>query len=157
MENINPNKPAHSRKKPAKDSPNQSTSHAIVFITVCTKDKIPWLANPVCHEILKIIWHDAKAWMVGRYVIMPDHIHLFAAPGESDINLDSWIKFWKRSFTKKYNNPSCRWQPGHWDRRLRSSENYQQKWEYVRNNPVRHNLVQNPEDWLYSGEIFILD
>jgi len=35
---------------------------------------------------------------VGRYVVMPDHIHLFAAPGELQEPLENWIRFWKSQF-----------------------------------------------------------
>jgi len=45
------------------------------------------------------------------------------------------------------------WQRGFFDHVLRSEESYSQKWEYVRENPVRANLVQYPNDWPYSGEI----
>jgi hypothetical protein len=32
-----------------------------------------------------------------------------------------------------------------------------QKWEYVRNNPVRAKLVRHAVAWPYAGEIFIID
>ncbi|PYI92762.1 MAG: hypothetical protein DME97_08025 [Verrucomicrobia bacterium] len=50
----------------------------IVFVTVCTKDRKPLLANAEMHEILRESWQLAERWLVGRYVIMPDHIHCFA-------------------------------------------------------------------------------
>ena len=45
---------------------------------------------------------------------------------------------------------------GYWDRQLRSSDNYDQKWEYVRHNPVRHGYVRDAKDWPYQGEVFPL-
>ena len=84
---------------------------------------------------------------VGRYVIMPDHIHLFAAPTETDVDLDGWIRFWKSCFTKEirrsksFKCPPRFWQSQHWDTRLRNWRSYDNKWTYVRNNPVRHGLV----------------
>ena len=57
--------------------PNRPT---IVYLTVCTKDRQPWLATPEVHALLRLVWTDAAAWLVGKYMIMPDHIHLFAAP-----------------------------------------------------------------------------
>ena len=36
---------------------------------------------------------------------------------------------------------------------LRSSESYSGKWNYVRNNPVRHGFVANADDWPWQGEI----
>jgi len=39
---------------------------------------------------------------------------------------------------------------------IRDSDDYEKKWEYVRNNPVRHGHVSNPDDWPFQGEIFYL-
>ena len=130
----------------------------IVLVIVCTKNREPWLANETVHQLLHQIWaEEATAWLVGRYVLMPDHLHLFAAPGSKDVSLDNWVRFWKSLFTKRHRNPNHRWQAGYWDRRLRASESYDSSWEYVRYNPVRHGLVRNPEDWPFQGEIFVLE
>ncbi len=44
------------------------------------------------------------------------------------------------------------WQKGLFDHILRSAESCEEKWHYVRENPVRANLVSNWEDWPYRGE-----
>src|SRR5207247_8853287 len=44
-----------------------------------------------------------------------------------------------------------------WDRQLRRSESYAEKWEYVVNNPVRHGYVPRDKDWPYQGELFVLE
>ena len=49
------------------------------------------------------------------------------------------------------------WQPGLFDHLLRRDESYAQKWDYVWRNPVRAKLVTKPEDWLYQGEIHMID
>jgi REP element-mobilizing transposase RayT len=131
--------------------------HIIVLITVCTKNRQPWLAAPEVHEILISVWREATAWLVGRYVIMPDHIHLFASPRDETVSLESWVRYWKSQFSKRHKNPNHRWQVGYWDTTLRSNESYDEKWDYVHNNPVRHGLVSRPEDWPYQGEIFVLE
>ena len=45
------------------------------------------------------------------------------------------------------------WQTEFFDRILRSGESYTQKWNYVRDNPVRDGLVMNSGDWPWQGEI----
>ena len=125
----------------------------IVFVTVCTLGRHPWLASARVHDLLVQHWGDARAWLVGRYVILPDHIHLFAAPGEIDLPLDNWVRYWKSLFSRSYNEPSCRWESRFWDTRLRRGEDYDAKWEYVRNNPVRHGLVAAADDWPYQGDL----
>jgi hypothetical protein len=37
--------------------------------------------------------------------------------------------------------------------RERDGENYAQKWQYVRENPVRDKLVERLEDWSYFGRV----
>ncbi len=49
------------------------------------------------------------------------------------------------------------WQRGFFDHVLRSNESYSQKWNYVRENPVRAGLVENADDWPYAGEIIPID
>jgi REP element-mobilizing transposase RayT len=45
------------------------------------------------------------------------------------------------------------WQKGFFDHVLRSEESYEEKWRYVRQNPVRAGLIKRPEEWPYQGEI----
>jgi REP element-mobilizing transposase RayT len=106
--------------------------------------------------------------MIGRYVIMPDHVHFFCAnippTADSDnYDLSEFIQQWKQWSSKrilrKHHNDlvnSHIWQKEFFDHLLRSEESYSQKWEYVRQNPVRKNLVKNAEDWPLQGEIFDL-
>ena len=125
----------------------------IVFLTVCTKARKPWLATHQVHQLLRDVWTKASAWLVGRYVLMPDHVHLFTAPTDTNISLDNWVKYWKSQFSKAHGVPAHRWLTDHWDTRLRNDESYAEKWDYVRNNPVRHGLVSRPEDWAFLGAI----
>ena len=125
----------------------------IVFVTVCAKDRRPWMADEEAHRTILNAWEKADAWMLGRYVVMPDHIHLFAAPLDDAIELNAWIRYWKSVVSNSIGDPAKRFLKSAWDRRLRSEDSYQQKWDYVRNNPVRHGLVKNADDWPYQGEL----
>ena len=49
------------------------------------------------------------------------------------------------------------WQRSFFDHVLRSNESYSEKWNYVRDNPVRAGLVANAADWPYAGEIIRID
>jgi len=129
----------------------------IIFDTVCTKGRQRWLATDAVHELRRSAWKEATAWVMGRYVIMPDHVHFFAAATESPINYEAWVKYWKSQFSKRHGNPDHRWLTDHWDTRMRSREQYEEKWNYVRYNPTRHGLVEDPDDWPYQGEIYRID
>jgi len=121
------------------------------FDTICTKDRTPWLATAEVHLLLRKVWAEAEAWLVGRYIIMPDHIHMFAAATCEEIEFKNWVKYWKSQFTKQHKVASHRWQTDDWDTRMRTGEQYEEKWEYVRFNAVRHELVSRPEEWPYQG------
>jgi putative transposase len=146
-----------SRKRPASGVYVRSDQLTIVFLTICTKDRKPWHAQPQVHQLLKKVWRESTAWLVGRYVIMPDHIHLFCSPGPSTVPLENWVRYWKSQFSKEQEPILGEWQSKFWDRRLRSNESYAIKWEYVLNNPIRHGLARTVTDWPYKGEIYVLE
>jgi REP element-mobilizing transposase RayT len=93
---------------------------------------------------------------VGRYVIMPDHIHLFVGGGP-DFILERWVAGLKRAISVKLGCRDELWQPGFFDHVLRSNESYGEKWLYVRDNPVRAGLAAQAEDWPHQGEVVVID
>ena len=40
---------------------------------------------------------------------------------------------------------------------LRNDESMAQKWDYIKENPVRAGLVADSADWSYQGEIVLID
>ena len=144
------------RKHPTHGVEINADGPTIVFLTVCTKDRLKWLASEDVHDHLRTVWREATAWLVGRYVLMPDHLHLFAEPNESFVpyvKFDAWVRYWKSQFSKRHPDRECRWQTDHWDRRLRRDESYDESWHYVYHNPVRSGLVTTADQWPYQGEV----
>lgn len=91
--------------------------------------------------------HSQHNIAVGRYVIMPDHIHLFVR-GPEDFQLGPWVGRLKQAIAKHI-IPAGRlpiWQRGFFDHLLRTDESYGQKWNYIRENPVRAGLATNAEN-----------
>jgi putative transposase len=156
------------------DSPNENLRKArlrrldrifapspIYFVTACSFERRHILANPLIHETFRGYAGagEVHGAYVGAYVIMPDHIHLFVAL-EQDKELSAWMKSLKNSFSKTLRTLGVEvphWQKGFFDHVLRSAESYSQKWEYVRDNPVRAGLVRKWEDWPYCGEIWPIE
>ncbi|MDD2239660.1 MAG: transposase [Kiritimatiellae bacterium] len=163
-----------------------SRGRPLFFVTFCTADRQPWLTGPEIQESFKLFCaqspQQAGVW-VGKYVLMPDHVHLFVSAEGSRV-LSKWVGALKRNLAKarrqrirglragggtpahngqdsagntqngwKYGRA---WQEGFFDHALRSSESYSEKWNYVRMNPVRAGLVNNAEDWPFTGEIDVL-
>jgi REP element-mobilizing transposase RayT len=128
----------------------------LVFVTVCTRNRKAILARADIHQLLATLWADASHWMVGRYVLMPDHLHLFCAPaGPEATNVRDWISYWKSRSAAQWPRPTEQpiWQREAWDRQIRQGESYGAKWDYVRHNPVRAGLIANADDWPYQGEL----
>lgn len=125
----------------------------IVFLTVCAQKRQSGLANVLTHEALVESWREADTWLVGFYLIMPDHIHLFCSPKNEDYTIEQWISFWKRRFRRLSGENAPKFQSRGFHHRLRHDEDYNDKWEYVRANPVRAGLVKDSHDWPYQGAL----
>ena len=131
----------------------------IVYLTVCTEKRKPILARDEAHALLVSAWRRAGTWTVGRYIIMPDHVHLFCSPARRDYPaLKKWVQYWKALVSMEWPwlEDQTVWQKSFWDTQLRRGDNYSDKWKYVCRNPVRAGLCAMPEDWPYQGEMNIL-
>ncbi len=134
----------------------------VYFVTASTANRRQLLTTSAVHDrFVRFASSGAErgAW-VGRYVLMPDHLHLFVAFDDERITLTPWMKSLKNAISKTLRSvgvPAPHWQKGFFDHVLRSSESYSEKWNYVRENPVPRRLVVRAEDWRYQGEIHPLD
>lgn len=131
------------------------------FVTFNTYRRRPLLARQEVHKTFCNFCTRGqdRAVAVGRYVIMPDHLHLFVALPPDSISLDQWVQALRSVIGKKLlalRVMKPYWQEGFFDHLLRSGESYSQKWEYVQMNPVRARLCEKPEDWPFQGEIMSL-
>jgi putative transposase len=137
-------------------------SPPLYFVTFCTHSRAKRLASDAVHAALVEFGKRAErdhGIAIGRYVIMPDHIHLFVRGG-FDFVLGRWVGLLKQVLAKASGHSKSRgqtWQEGFFDHVLRNDESYQQKWIYVRDNPVRARLAESSDDWPYQGEIIYID
>ena len=140
----------------------------VFYITSCTIERQPFLACDAYANILIDEWNNSLSrygWLIGHYVIMPDHVHFFCSPTDSAKKISLFVGKWKewtcKRITEKINDTIFKndddinhlWQEEFFDHVLRSEESYYQKCLYIYNNPVRAGLVDNPEEWKYSGHI----
>jgi REP element-mobilizing transposase RayT len=130
----------------------------VYFITACTFQRRHLLATTASHEVFHRFADGARdrGALVGRYVLMPDHLHLFVCIPPGELGLSMWMKSLKNTLSKHWRGEGIEaphWQKGFFDHLLRSEESHGEKWSYVRENPVRAGLVARPEDWPYGGEI----
>jgi len=126
----------------------------ILLVTVCIRGRLPILANDAVHDTLRDTWSAESDWVVGNYVVMPDHLHLFCAPGaQCARSVKLWCARWKSCVSRRAPEVRGRWVPDCWDTQMRSHEHYLRKLAYVQDNPVRKGLAQRPEDWPLRGNL----
>ena len=148
----------------------EGCAEPVYFITICTLNRQAILASPHAHEAFRSYAMRGRQFGVaaGRYVIMADHLHVFIALGQ-ELTVSQWVKGLKRCLNDALQQIGHKptvlsksrlsgfWQPGAFDHLLRGAESYEQKWNYVWQNPVRAGLVSRPKDWQYLGEIVPTD
>lgn len=130
----------------------------VYFVTFCTRNRQEIPSLDLAKVALEKYGHRAIEEFntaFGRYVIMPDHVHLFVCVDVESL-LSQWVGGLKRAMAVAVSTARL-WQLGFFDHILRSDESYGEKWEYVRDNPVRAGLVGKPEQWRYQGEIVLID
>lgn len=149
-------------KRPPRLQFLSARAEPVYFVTFCTHKRQPWLANAAVHDSFIAFAQRAAHEFnvsVGRYVIMPEHVHLFVC-GDPRFVLGRWIGQLKQALAraaperKRDNQP---WQEGFFDHVLRSDESYDAKWDYVRSNPMRAGLVRTPDEWPFQGAIVRID
>jgi len=102
----------------------------IYFVTICVKDRREVLAATEVFEAIKTAIPELQKWHVLAFVIMAEHAHWLVSPVEDrELSVGDFSHAFKRT--------------------LRSDENLWSRWIYVKNNPVRHGLVQNADEWPY--------
>ena len=137
------------------------TTSPLYFVTFCTHERQRFLTKDGVHTAFVLFAKRAEKTFnvaVGRYVIMPDHVHLFIR-GDHNFRLGPWIGALKQGLAKAaaLSRPKGQiWEEGFFDHVLRSNESYRQKWN-VRENPVRAGWVKSAKDWPYQGEFVYID
>jgi len=128
----------------------------LLFITFNTWKRQPTLATEQVHAAFIEYCRKGESMgvaTVGRYVVMPDHVHLFVRGGEI-FEIGVWVRGLKRAIGRLFPHLSTGnvlWQDGFFDHVLRSDESYAEQQEYVWKNPVRRGLVKLADDWPFQG------
>jgi len=129
----------------------------IYFITACCADRRPVFAQAdhVCTAIECLRQTERRLrWRVLNCCFMPDHVHLLLSPVQSrDQPPSKFMQRWKNSVTVRLKPVVGHevWQREFFDRLLRTDEKLDEKWNYIRENPVRAGLCSKPEDYPFSG------
>ncbi len=88
---------------------------------------------------------DRRSWFPELVLLMPDHLHaLISFSWEKNQGMNLVIENWKRFTATKL---GISWQRDYFDHRIRSEQDHQTTWFYIRENPVRAALVKTYDQW----------
>ena len=143
--------------------PHWQTPGSSYFITWDTVKR--FILRPAERTIAfdAIRYWDEDRWIVYCAVIMPNHVHLIAQPlrlpGAAEpavyplkTLLHSVKSYSAHQINRQRERTGAVWLDERYDRILRDDEEFWQKWQYIRDNPVKSGLARVPEEypWFYE-------
>ncbi len=95
---------------------------------------------------------ERRKWFPELVLLMPDHLHaLISFSWEPKLGMNRVIADWKRYVATQF---GISWQRDYFDHRIRSEQDHQSTWHYIRENPVRAGLVETYDQWPH---VWLLD
>ena len=147
----------HPERKPNRLTEYDYSQNGAYFVTVCTQGRKKTLSqivgdgfpvpNPIgliAEEFIRQIPIKYPTVSVDQYVIMPDHIHrlwrIDCGTGNPSPTLGNVIGWYKYQVTKQtnlqVNTLGARlFQRSYYDHVIRNQQDYDEVWEYIKNNP----------------------
>ncbi len=137
------------------------------YITIVTHQRNPILIQNI--ELLRKSFQASKAtysYKIEAITILPDHIHMIITPNSAKeyphivrTIKQYFSKHCKQDFYEHLYQSNSRhkegykpiWQKKYYEHTIRNERDFREKLEYLYLNPVKHALVENPEDWEYSS------
>jgi REP element-mobilizing transposase RayT len=142
--------PLPQRQRLFHSTPPWVGNDALYFVTVCCASRgKTQLTEPAAFKVLtNALERYARSgkWWVKSFLAMPDHWHALVAFPDAK-QMEKSLRDWKRYTAKQ---AGIRWQDGFFEHRLRSRQSAEEKWHYIRLNPVRKGFVSSPEEWFYQ-------
>jgi putative transposase len=152
--------PVHSFQMSRRNLPHWQEPGRVYFITWRCQggQNLSFPERTITLEAIRY-WDNSK-WTVYAAVVLPDHVHLIAQPlnktegGCFDLAeiLHGIKRFSARTINQARGEQGSLWQDERYDRIVRDDAEFLEKWQYIRNNPVKEGLAAAPEayPWLYE-------
>ncbi|MDR3739473.1 MAG: transposase [Terracidiphilus sp.] len=124
------------------------------FATTQTANRKPFFRHQRWAQLLaRTICHYAQsAFHLNAYVIMPDHFHVLLTPNDT---LEKSMQLIKGGFSFRAGRELdwCGqiWQHGFSDHRIRDEQDWCHHLDYIRQNPVRARLAEEPVLYPYMS------
>ena len=140
------------------------------FFTAVTYRRQPIFNDSSAIALLQQVVREVKAqwpFRMEAWVILPDHVHMIWTLPEGDADFSKrWSKI-KSQFTRRFiaaggtgravgpakvrDGRRGVWQPKFYEHTIRDEDDFVAHVEYVHFNPVKHRLVDYPDEWLQSS------
>jgi REP element-mobilizing transposase RayT len=138
------------RKRLPHEIPPWVGEGAVFFITInCQLRGRNQLVQPSIADCIDRSLHHQHSrgeWWIHLFLLMPDHLHALLSFSQ-ETSMEASISNWKRFVARQ---AGIVWQRDFFDHRLRRDESLNEKWNYIRQNPVRKGLVATPDDWPFQ-------
>ncbi len=133
----------------------------VYFITWRCRDGVRLNEKERTITLEAINFWDPIKWKVYTAVILPDHVHILSQPlsngdeGVFDLSeiIHSVKSFSAQKISQARGFKGFVWQDERYDRIVRDEAEFLEKWNYIRQNPLKENLAVAPEEyaWLYEN------
>ena len=145
-------------RKPNRLENYDYSQNGAYFITICVKDRKPILSKIVGDDAHIVPQKYGKIFEkyirnvpeIEKYVIMPDHVHLIIRINSGTMwassptrNVATIVRSLKTLTTKEIGEPI--FQRSYYDHIIRNQDDYNEKWDYIENNPQKYAL-KNQDD-----------
>ncbi len=101
-----------------------------------------------------LLHFDGVRYRLSEWVVMPNHVHLLAAPGFanslSDI-MHSIKSYTAQEANKILGRKGRFWFGDYFDRYIRNGRHFENAVNYIKNNPVSAGLCHAPSEWRFSS------
>ena len=134
-----------------------SNPNYVYFLTVSARvSETPFIIKDLAEEVVSslLFLRNNKRVSLYCYCLMPDHLHLALSPANSSGDVSKIIQDFKSYTTRigwKYGISGKLWQRNFYDHIARKDEDLLKICEYILANPIRKGLVENRQEWKYSG------
>lgn len=98
---------------------------------------------------------DGQRYRLLAWCIMPNHVHVLISLVDSSPPLSRIVRSWKSFSARQINANTGRsgalWMPDYFDRYVRDQSHLDACMHYIRQNPVKAGLVDDADDWPWTG------
>jgi len=137
------------------------------YITIVTHQRNPILIDNI--ELLRESFKYAKnkfSFRIQAIVVMPDHLHMIIDvmnPKEYPKIISSMKRYFSKNCNPKFYEDVFQshhrekmgylpvWQKRFYEHTIRDEQDFNIKLQYIHNNPLKHGLVENINDWKYGS------